>query len=497
MRFDPGRSPGGEGVLRVHVTDTGIGLSAAAKARLFQPFQQADNSITRTFGGTGLGLSISSRLVELMRGSIGVDSEEGKGATFWFTLPATVVTQRSAELADLTGVSVLLVGADRQQNMLITRHLTARGAQASSTAKVPEALAHLADHGPIDVVLVDLDWMAADGSVEFGRLVDLASVDAKLIGLVPVTSSARATPIAPEALYGRVTVPIRRRALITMVGAAAGRIDAEAVGVPSAPLRNRFRPPAPETAAAKGALILVAEDNETNRLVISKVLTRLGYAAELVENGKLALEALRPDRHGMVITDCHMPVMDGYAFARAVRGQEGGDDGQRRVPIVALTADAVAGTVRKCLEAGMDDYLAKPIDVALLDAAVRKWLPVAVTLRAPSAAPTPEPAKPTPPPAPAPTPVDPGVFDVDRVLDAFGTMDAATIAFLDKFLASARGHIEDLHGAMNTGDVETATAVAHTAKGACNAVGGYRLARVYPDWAPPRRTPAKPAPRTG
>ncbi|WP_395458485.1 response regulator [Azospirillum melinis] len=382
VRVELAQFDGDRVIIRVAVTDTGIGISRENQTRLFRPFTQAEASTTRRFGGTGLGLSICRRLAELMGGDIGVNSEVNAGSTFWFTFAADLVAvdgQAATQRAPLQGVTVLLLAADAQERGFLARYLNADGAQVVEAADAAAALRTLLPTAACDVLVSTLgtDTAALDrdprGRVR-GRVViggdALSSGDAAELG-----ASGAGTVV-----LGR---PVRRVALVRAVLAAAGRMaageggrtDRQPAPEPAAPAAGRRRLPTVEEARARGRLILVAEDHPTNRQVIQRQLTLLGHVMETAEDGAQALALWRAGGHGLLLTDCQMPEMDGMELARSIRAAEG--ESGARLPIVAITANATENEAQLCLLAGMDDTLAKPVSLADLRRVVDRFLPPA------------------------------------------------------------------------------------------------------------------------
>ncbi|CAO3419607.1 response regulator [Azospirillum endophyticum] len=358
--------------IRVAVTDTGIGISKENQSRLFRPFTQAEASTTRRFGGTGLGLSICRRLAELMGGDIGVSSELNAGSTFWFTFAADLVPAADepvpAQRAPLEGVTVLLLAADAEERGFLARYLNADGAQVVEAADADAALRTLLPTAACDVLVSTLGT-------------DSAALDSdprgRVRGRVLIGGDA---PTAGDLVLGR---PVRRVGLVRAVLAAAGRVAAGDGGrsdlrpepEPSAPAAGRRRLPTVEEARSQGRLILVAEDHPTNRQVIQRQLTLLGHVMETAEDGAQALALWRAGGHGLLLTDCQMPEMDGMELARSIRAAEAAGGGPR-LPIVAITANATENEAQLCLLAGMDDTLAKPVSLADLRRVIGRFLPL-------------------------------------------------------------------------------------------------------------------------
>ena len=337
--------------LEFAVSDNGIGMDEETLSRLFTPFSQADVSTTRRYGGTGLGLSISHRLVELMGGELEVKSSPGQGSTFLLHLPApptAAPTEKPVAGADLTGLRCLVTAVAMADADDMAVYLEHAGASVHRVADRAAAAAWLRTCPPGRWVVVDA------GSA---GLADLRAV-----------CSARSDL---DARFVELGSAARRAALVKAVARAAGRI-AEEPPATAVDLESR---PAPLSSAPGGPQaqhILIAEDNEINQKVLAHQLRLLGFSADIAANGAEALELLRRRDYRLLLTDLHMPVMDGYQLAAAVRTAEAG---KRRMGIVALTANAVKGEADRCRSLGMDDYMTKPVQLAALGVMLNKWLP--------------------------------------------------------------------------------------------------------------------------
>ena len=475
--------------LRFAVTDTGIGLDDEQQARLFEPFTQADASIARRYGGTGLGLSICRRLVAMMGGEIGVDSRVGEGSTFWFTVPLEVASDLAEQGPDLAGIAALVLAEGPVAAEAMRQYLGHLGAQVAVVASTDGALAAVRAAALAgwcyDVVLMD-------GAQDFRLRVSVArallaaagsAAPTRIVMVAPHSTYSMAASDAREAgLFATLSKPVRRNALWRVVAAAANRGFLDDVEEEVGRIDETYIPPTLEEAAAAGALILVAEDNPTNQVVIRRLMERLGYAIEIVGNGVEAWERMQIRDYGLLLTDCHMPEMDGYELTVRVRAWE--QETLNRMPIVALTADALAGTARKCQECGMDAFLAKPIDLAQMDATLRKLLPRAVALRrrrglgeamppvAPDAA---APTAAVPPPG---QDTRPPVLDLAPMREIFGSITEDARELLQLFVDSTRPLVEETRIALEAGKVDDAREAAHGAKGAGNSAGAYRFGRL-------------------
>jgi|GEM_PF-1437554 len=466
-----------DGSVHFAVTDTGVGLSDEQKNQLFQPFVQVDASTSRKFGGTGLGLSISRRLVELMGGNIGLISRLGEGSTFWFTVPlACQVGQEQAACPDMRGMRVTIIDGEAPNETPLWRYLEWAGVTLSSVPVGPQALPFLRAmsgryDGP-DVVLIDAANHAEGLELGSAIMSDPKIASAKVILMASLSQVSTLTEAQRNGFFAALTRPVQRQRLWRTVGAAMRRSQLDdAFQVQTNSSICRYLPPTLEEARAAGAAILVAEDNPTNQLVIGKVLERLGYAAVLVSNGAEALEMLGRERFGLLITDCHMPTMDGFELAQRIR--DGGSQHARSMPILALTADALKGTEEICHAAGMDDYLSKPVETARLDAAILRWLPQAARLRQPVTDDTTQRPQPS---APALSISEQRqVLDRDRVAFLFDGFNDEAHEMLDMLLQSVAGLMDQMRAALSNHDAPGAAKHAHSAAGAANNAGAAAL----------------------
>jgi PAS domain S-box-containing protein len=377
-----------DAVVRFEVRDTGIGIDPELKSRLFQSFVQADGSASRRHGGTGLGLAISKRLVALMGGGIEVESHPGRGSTFQFT----VRFRRQAPQAALPGPPPRLAGRrvlvvdDNATSRQILKHQLGywglRTTVVESGGRALAALQQTAGAGAgYDLAILDLKMPEMSG-LALGRAIksepSLAGV--KLVLLTSFGQRGHGAEASKIGISAYLTKPVDEAdlhdCLVEVLGEEQGR------RAPHLVTRHRLRELRPPVAAR----VLVAEDNEVNQKVAVRILEKLGYRVEVADNGREALEACARTRYDAVLMDGHMPEMDGYEATRRIRELE--REGER-LPIVAMTASAMKGDREKCLEAGMDDYVSKPVTPESLEAALRRWVgaPAAPAEKAATASP--------------------------------------------------------------------------------------------------------------
>jgi CheY-like chemotaxis protein/two-component sensor histidine kinase len=367
-------------LIRCEVHDTGIGIPASRIAALFQAFMQVDTSSTRAFGGTGLGLSIVKRLARLMGGEVGVDSTEGVGSTFWFTarlgLGSAASPARVPTPIQLTGQRMLVVDDNATNRKVLMRQLALCGIEVACAGSADEALEMLrhalAVQQPFEVALLDHQMPQCDGATLGGMITRDPRL--KATRLVLLTSSGQrgdSKKFAELGFAGYLLKPVTRRDLIDCLSMVLG-LHAESWHLRSQSIVTRH-----VLRAQRGASecrILLAEDNPVNQKVACRTVERLGYKIDVANNGRAAVEAWASGRYDLVLMDCQMPVMDGYEATRLIRSREAGAN--RRTPVVALTAHAIKGADDECFQAGMDDYLTKPIDRELLRQCLERWLKV-------------------------------------------------------------------------------------------------------------------------
>ncbi|SDD93730.1 PAS domain-containing hybrid sensor histidine kinase/response regulator [Nocardioides lianchengensis] len=358
--------------LRVEVRDTGIGIEQDVQGRLFDAFSQADSSTTREYGGTGLGLAISEQIVSALGGRIGVQSELGAGSTFWFTARFDAPSgdgsvEEPARSPVVDGLRVLVVDDNETNRFIVAEQLAAWGVRVDTVASPYDALVELdaaARAGaPYDVGLLDYMMPGMDGEQLARTIRQEQRYDGLRLALLSSATEPTSEWLADAGIDGYLAKPVFPSRLLDTLATLAGR------GLPGAD------PTPTDDVVEAGSLgrVLVVEDNPVNQLVAEGILRRLGYDLALADNGAAGVATLTedPDGFDVVLMDCQMPVMDGFDATRAIRALDGD---VARIPIVAMTAAATEAERERCREAGMDDFLTKPVVPALLDSTLARWV---------------------------------------------------------------------------------------------------------------------------
>lgn len=367
-------SEGGRVRLRFEVSDTGIGLTLEQQGRLFRSFEQADTSVTRRFGGTGLGLAISRSLAELMGGEVGVESELGKGATFWFSGEFGVADEQSSLRLpdpDLRGLRVLVVDDNAQARETLAEMLIAMSFAVDVAGSGEEALQCLQERDaagePVGLVFLDWQMSPMDGLETAGCIRELRLTSQPAVVMVTAHGREEVMHAAPAVGVEVVLVkPVAASVLFDTAMRALGRArNAARVDMPtkSDDIEVRLK-------AIAGARILLVEDNELNQEVACGLLRDVGFEVDVAGNGAIAVDCARRTRYDMVLMDMQMPVMDGIAATMAIRRLPGLSD----LPIVAMTANAMAADRERTIDAGMDDFVTKPIEPNDLWEAILRWV---------------------------------------------------------------------------------------------------------------------------
>jgi two-component system sensor histidine kinase/response regulator len=455
--------------VRFEVTDTGIGVPQDKMDRLFRPFSQADATTTRRYGGTGLGLSIVARLVELMGGKVGFESQEGRGSRFWFTARLERQSCEWPLVTSFPGRRVLVVDDHRASRELVTDLLGFWQCTVEQAADVETALARLrTTNHPFEAAIVDLE-IPGGGA---GRLAALIQKDDGLGGMpwILLTPLSRTLDAERGRAWGfarHLTKPVKQGELAacldSVLGHSPGLIRAEvrpADGLPARrALRTDFR-------------ILLVEDNPTSQEVALGMLENLGYRADLAPDGRSALRALARTDYALVLMDCQLPDLDGYEATRLIRWPAT-QVRNHEIPIVAMTAHAMAGDRELCLAAGMNDYLSKPIDRKALGRAIERWAP-----RAGAASESPETGgggSLASMPVPAPTSRVEVEFEEEDLLERLSGNEELAQRVVSIFLDDMPRQLAVLAEAVNGGDGNAASQIAHAIKGAAANVGGTQI----------------------
>ena len=360
--------------LRLEIHDTGIGMPPDALSRLFHSFSQVDSSTTRRFGGTGLGLAISKQLVELMGGTVGVESELGRGSTFWFTVVLqsggrTESCARDEETSALAGKHALVVDDNDTNRRFLARLLSRWGITVVEAHAADRALHVLhVERRRCDFALLDFHMPNVDG-LQLARAIrdEPATRELPLVLLTSSLGREQRSEVDTYRFEAVFQKPVRQSALLRVL-LGLYRPPMQTI-CPSHPTTSAAQP----SEARRSALILIAEDNATNQTLARRMIEKLGHRADVVGSGREALEALERIEYDLVLMDGQMPNMDGYAATLELRLREQAT--ARHVPVIALTANAIEGERERCLSVGMDDYLSKPVKHVDLAAKLDRWLP--------------------------------------------------------------------------------------------------------------------------
>jgi signal transduction histidine kinase/CheY-like chemotaxis protein/ligand-binding sensor domain-containing protein/HPt (histidine-containing phosphotransfer) domain-containing protein len=443
---------GGKTLVHFEVRDTGIGISQEAIDKLFQPFTQADSSTTRRFGGTGLGLSIVRKLVEMMHGQVGAQSEPGKGSTFWFTLPLEALSESGAvpaQASQLRGSRVLLVDNNETNCKVLAHQLAHAGCDVVTATCARDALQALTggEALPFDAVVLDQQMPDMDGATLGEQIMQSRDIaPTRLILLTSLDRSGDMQRFAQIGFSAYLTKPVRARELIGSLEQALSR-NALEWHMRSQPIITRNSLAAESRRTYSGRVLLV-EDNVINQRVAQRFLERLGCAVDVAADGEQAVRAFRGTTYDLILMDMQMPVMDGLAATQNIRALEGG---RKRTPIVALTADAMKGTLERCLAGGMDDYLTKPIDTARLQDALSRYMNGATPL-------------PVVPPVARPNLSD---SVRARLLEISGDDPEFCNELIGTFISGAEQSMSEMRVAGERADCVALGRIAHRLKGAC------------------------------
>jgi PAS domain S-box-containing protein len=448
--------------LRFSISDSGIGIPAERRHAIFDPFVQVDSSTTRKYGGTGLGLAISRQLVEMMGGKMTIESQMGKGSIFSFTasfeIPETVVERMGPQL-DLEGTKVLIVDDNETNRLLLTTLLHSWGcvsSEAVSGDTAIDALRKAFQEGrPYRVALLDMQMPGMDGQT-LGNLIksDPALRDTVLVMLTSLGQLTDGRRLQQIGFADSLSKPIRKNQLYECLAQALGLMEKW-----SAPKRVSFTAGHAVCQSRRNrARILVVDDNHTNQTVALTILKKLGYRADAVANGREAITALGEVPYDMVFMDCQMPEMDGYEATRRIRE---GKSGQKNldVPIVAMTANALKGDREKCLAAGMNGYVTKPVSPPAVSEALEEWLPATPEMVEACGGDGAKTCRGENPEDKA------AIFDRAALIERLMGDEATAAIVIEGFLADMPEQLAELETAVSKGDFALAEKHAHRIKG--------------------------------
>ncbi|MCP4713474.1 MAG: response regulator, partial [Deltaproteobacteria bacterium] len=440
-------------LVRFEVSDTGVGIPAERIDALFSPFEQADGSVTRKYGGTGLGLAISKQLTEMMGGRIGAHNREGQGATFWFTVQLKKQPEQAradtVPVEDLENVRVLVVDDHATNRLLVSTLLKSWGCRYDEAADGQSALSSLDEAvrtgDPFRAALLDMQMPEMDGEALGRRIKSVPELrETVLIMMTSLGRRGDAGRLKEIGFAGYLQKPIMqgrlRECLAVCLGLQEKGEEFEAGGIVTRHTLSEIK--------RRTVKLLIADDNPVNLQVALAMLKKLGYCADTAANGLEAVKALENIDYDLVLMDCQMPEMDGYEATRQIRSPESAvlNPG---VPVIAMTANAMKGDREKCLEAGMDDYIAKPVKKDALAEVIERWAPGTDG----AAETVPEITKNT-------------VFNKQGLLEQLdGDRDMAR-TLITGFLGDIPKQIGKLKEMLETGDAPGAGRQAHTIKGA-------------------------------
>lgn len=454
--------------IQFSVRDTGIGLSKEQITKLFQAFSQADSSTSRKYGGTGLGLTICQRLVNMMGGGIWVESKIGMGSTFFFTVNLSVSKKEPQEkflpTADIRGTRVLVVDDNEASRRILQEALESLTFEVEVAASGPEAMAALEDatkySRPFQVVLMDWRMPGMDG-IEASRLINENRLLSNTPTIIMVTAYGRVEIMerAEKAgIKGFLIKPVNKSLLLnTLLEVLSAGFEARTLPVSKLADKEEIK-------ALAGKRVLLAEDNEINQQVTRELLEMISLTVDIADNGKVAVEKIEANHYDVVLMDIQMPVMDGIEATRIIRG----DSRFAKLPILAMTANAMSKDIEDCRNAGMDDHIAKPVDPDKLYNTLAKWLGnTTITIVPPNAKASSETG--------ANLIFDLSGINAKAALPRFSGNTGLYTEVLLKFYESNNGVMQKIRKTLDDGDHETAKRHAHTIKGVAGLIGAENL----------------------
>ncbi len=457
-----------EATLRFSVKDTGIGISGEKMDLIFDKFSQLDNSTTRKYGGTGLGLTISKQLVEMMGGNMGVESEEGKGSEFWFTVSLEKQgrsDRKETNTEEVKGARILIVDDNATNREILYKRLFSWGATVEEAVDGPTALQAiyraLDDENPFQTVILDMHMPGMDGAT-VARIIksDEKIADTDLIMLSSLGQHPDIRNPGKRYFEAHLTKPVKHTELFNVLSNVLGRKEQDVETVSS------------DTAVSDSAKhyslrILLAEDNIVNQKVAQSMLQKIGYRVDTVASGSEAVNALEMLPYDLVFMDVQMPGMDGFEATRIIRDP---DSAVRKhdIPVIAMTAHAMKGDRERCLEAGMDDYIAKPVSLKSLMQLMEKWR-LAIPQEKAASSPIQEKSDDM---------SAPGVFDRDALIERVMGEEELARKLIGIFLEDMPGQVRSLRESIENNDAEKISWYAHKIKGSSANIGAMALSNI-------------------
>ncbi|MFH1132555.1 MAG: response regulator [Pseudomonadota bacterium] len=456
-------------LVKVQVEDTGIGMTPESKKRVFESFIQSDASTTRKYGGTGLGLTISKELVELMGGEIGVESEIGKGSTFWFCVPLLrrppLEVPETGELPGLYDLRVLVIDQHEASRRGLEMQLKSFGMGVNTAGSGADGIELLRvgkkEGRPYKLAFIEIEMPGIDGFTVAREIkADSEIANIPLVMLSASRERGQGQISREVGAAGYLTKPVRFSKLNEFVATVLGRVDNEKDG----PVRLVTRHDFSEKEAGRRARVLVVEDNPVNQRVAVLLLEKLNCRVDVAENGRQAVEAVARSQYDLVLMDCQMPEMDGFEATREIRKKE--KKGEKSLPIVAMTASVLPDDRKKSVEAGMDDFVSKPVKKGDLEGVLRRWVKPEKQgsgQKQENEKVSSEQKKEVP------------VFDANEMLERYDGDAGLLKEVMDLFAMNTPTRIQEIDEALSTGDKTVLMRHAHSLKGAASVVGAERL----------------------